>query len=219
MKSNEAIAVVDYGAANLLSVTRALDSLGATAVITSDPAAILAARGAILPGVGAAGAAMTQLRVNGIDEALCARVAQGMPTLGICLGMQLLFEDLEEDGTIGLGILPGAAPMLPPGRKIPHMGWNAVNWEPGVAGTELFATMAPGAYGYFVHSYHCVPANPADACAWTEYGGLRICAAVARGSLYALQFHPEKSGAAGLAMLANWLNLARMGARREAQAS
>lgn len=213
------VAVVDYGAANLLSVTRALESLGVAAEITDDPEVVLAAAGVVLPGVGAAGAAMARLRASGVDAALRERVAQGRPLLGVCLGMQLLFTDLEEDSATGLGILPGASPILPPGRKIPHMGWNAISWEPGMAGAELFTGLTPGAHGYFVHSYYCVPANPADAIAWTEYEGLRLCAAVAHGSVYALQFHPEKSGAAGLRMLANWLKLAQVGTMREAQAS
>lgn len=199
------IAVVDYGAANLLSVTRALEACGASVVVTSDPVAIAAAPGVVLPGVGAAGAAMRRLRESGMDGALREVAASGRPLLGLCLGMQLFFERLEEDSETGLGILPGEVPLLPPGRKIPHMGWNALMWGADTPAGELFAGLTPGAHAYFVHSYHCVPAQMTDAIAWTEYAGLPICAAVARGSVYGLQFHPEKSGAAGLRLLANWL--------------
>ena len=128
-----------------------------------------------------------------------------MPLLGLCLGMQLFYERLTEDEATGLGILPGEVPLLPPGRKIPHMGWNTLTWTPNAPGTEIFADLTPGIYTYFVHSYHCVPAQPTQAIAWTEYEGLPICAAVASGNTSGLQFHPEKSGAPGLKMLSNWL--------------
>jgi glutamine amidotransferase len=209
------IAVVDYGAANLLSITRALEisralkgaGRGASVTVTSEPQVIAAAAGVVLPGVGAAGAAMQQLRANGADTALREVAAAGKPLLGLCLGMQLFFERLAEDRATGLGILPGEVPRLPAGRKIPHMGWNALEWTPCAPGAELFAGLRPGAYVYFVHSYACVPADGEQAVAWTEYEGLPICAAVASEKVYGLQFHPEKSGTIGLTMLANWLAL------------
>jgi imidazole glycerol-phosphate synthase subunit HisH len=205
------IAVVDYGAANLLSITRALEACGASVTVTSELEVIAAAEGVVLPGVGAAGAAMQRLRASGVDAALREVAASGKPLLGLCLGMQLFFERLTEDGATGLCILPGEVPLLPPGRKIPHMGWNTLEWTPGAPGTELFAGLTPSAYGYFVHSYHCAPVQPAHAVAWTEYAGLPICAAVASGNVHGLQFHPEKSSATGLTMLASWLALVGRG--------
>ena len=205
------IAVVDYGAANLLSITRSLEACGAAVTVTSAPGVIVEAEGVVLPGVGAAGAAMQRLRASGADAALREVAASGKLLLGLCLGMQLFFERLAEDGATGLGILPGEVPLLPPGRKIPHMGWNALEWTPGAPGTELFAGLTPGAYVYFVHSYYCVPVQPAHAVAWTEYAGLPICAAVTSGNVYGLQFHPEKSSTTGLTMLASWLALVDCG--------
>ena len=199
------IAVVDYGAANMLSITRALEACGASVTVTSEPEVIAAARGVVLPGVGAAGAALRRLRASGMDSALLDVAVGGRPLLGLCLGMQLLFEHLAEDGATGLGILAGEAPRLPAGRKIPHMGWNALDWTPSGPGTGLFDGLSRGAYVYFVHSYYCLPSNPAHQVAWTEYEGLPVCAGVTSGNVAGLQFHPEKSGTAGLRMLANWL--------------
>ena len=206
------IVVVDYGAANLLSITRALEAVGASVTISGDPEVIAAAEGIVLPGVGAAGSAMDALRASNADRALCAAAAQRRPLLGVCLGMQLFFERLAEDGATGLGLLRGESPKLPAGHKIPHMGWNSLTWTPDAPGTKLFSGLEPGIYGYFVHSYHCIPADEACAIAWTDYGG-PICAAVAQGSVWGVQFHPEKSGTAGRRMLANWLEQVRAGAR------
>lgn len=214
------ISIVDYGAANLLSITRALEAVGATVQITDNPADIAAAEGVVLPGVGAAGAAMARLRSSGLDAALRDVAASGRPLLGLCLGMQLFFDRLAEDDVTGLGLLPGEVPLLPPGQKIPHMGWNTLIWTPDAPGAELFAGLTPReTYAYFVHSYHCAPADPTQIVATTDYG-TTICAAVASSrfgatgtadrttpTLHGLQFHPEKSGAAGLRMLTNWLTL------------
>ena len=206
------IVVVDYGAANLLSITRALEAAGASITISGDPHSIAAAEGVVLPGVGAAGSAMDALRASGADQALRDVAADGRPLLGVCLGMQLFFERLAEDSATGLGLLRGASPLLSPGQKIPHMGWNSLSWTPGAPGTDLFAGLEPGAYVYFVHSYHCVPDDPSCTIAQTEYGE-PICAAVAQGRIWGVQFHPEKSGAAGRQMLANWLEQVHAGAR------
>jgi len=148
------IAVVDYGAANLLSITRALESHGARVLVTHDPVTALAADGVVLPGVGAAGSAMAALHASGMDTALREVVSRGTPMLGLCLGLQLLFEHLAEDDVEGLGLLAGDVPRLPAGRKVPHMGWNDLQWMAGTPGTELFAGLAPGCSVYFVHSYH-----------------------------------------------------------------
>ena len=198
------IAVVDYGAANLLSITRALEAHGAEVLVTRDPDTVLAAAGVVLPGVGAAGSAMAVLRSTGMDTALREVVNRGTPLLGLCLGLQLLFEHLAEDDTAGLGLLKGDVPRLPADRKVPHMGWNHLEWTPDAPGTELFAGLTPGCSVYFVHSYHCVPAQPGVAVAWTDYGR-QVVAAVARERLWGMQFHPEKSGSTGLHMLRNWL--------------
>jgi imidazole glycerol-phosphate synthase subunit HisH len=215
------IAIVDYGAANLLSISRALAAVGAAVEVTDRPRDIAEAEAVVLPGVGAAGTAMERLRASGADGALRAAAATGRPLLGLCLGMQLLFTHLAEDDVPGLGVLPGTVPLLPRGDwKIPHMGWNTLTWQTGARGTALFDGLAPGVAVYFVHSYHCLPERPADAIAFTEHGG-PVCAAVAAPAppgvraptVYGLQFHPEKSGAAGLRLLANWLALARMARR------
>lgn len=203
------IVVVDYGAANLLSITRALEACGAEVVVSGEPEALRRADGIVLPGVGAAGAAMTNLRASGCDVALVEAARAGRPLLGVCLGMQLLFEELEEDGARGLGLLRGTVPALPPGRKIPHMGWNRLTWDAADPQAGVFEGLESGGYVYFVHSYHCVPAEAEGAAlAWTDYGG-PICAAVARSELFGVQFHPEKSGATGLRLLRNWLRRVR----------
>lgn len=204
------VVVVDYGAANLLSITRALEAVGARVRVSGDPQAMLAAPGVVLPGVGAAGAAMARLRTTGADEALREVAARGRPFLGVCLGMQLLFERLEEDEATGLGILAGDVVRLAGAVKVPHMGWNQLSWvqAPGGpregAGAALFDGVRPGMYAYFVHSYVCQPRDARVVAATTEYGGT-LCAAVATGGIWGCQFHPEKSGADGLRLLANWV--------------
>lgn len=208
------IVVVDYGAANLLSITRALEVAGAAVEVSDAPERIVAAQAVVLPGVGAAGEAMRRMRASGMDAALRDTVAAGRPLLGVCLGMQLLFERLEEDETEGLALLAGDAPLLRATPKLPHMGWNSVRWDvetlPPLA-RAAFSSVASGWQAYFVHSYACRPARVEDAVAWTDYGG-PICAAVCRDALLGVQFHPEKSGAAGVEMLRGWVNAVTAGA-------
>ncbi|HLI51398.1 MAG TPA: imidazole glycerol phosphate synthase subunit HisH [Thermomicrobiaceae bacterium] len=199
------IAIVDYGAANLLSISRALEAAEANAQVTGDPDEIIAADAVVLPGVGAAGSAMARLRGAGADEALRAIAVRGTPLLGLCLGMQLFFDWLAEDDVAGLGLLSGRVEELPPDGKVPHMGWNNLDWTPLAAGGELFAGLCPGAYVYFVHSYHCLPDDPGQVVARTDYAGQPIVAAIASGNIRGLQFHPEKSGPAGMAILRNWV--------------
>lgn len=201
------IAIVDYGAANLLSISRALEAVGARTQITGDPDEIAKAKGIVLPGVGAAGSAMERLQESGVDEALRLIVRGGTPLLGLCLGMQLFFEWLAEDDVAGLGILPGIVEPLPAGQKVPHMGWNSLSWTPRTPGNQFFEGLATGAYVYFVHSFHCRPGKPELTAAWTDYGDQPIVAAVAAGNVSGLQFHPEKSGPAGLTILRNWVRL------------
>jgi glutamine amidotransferase len=201
------IVVVDYGAANLLSITRALEAAGARVEVSDAPERIAAAQALVLPGVGAAGSAMRRMRASGVDVALRDAVAAGRPLVGVCLGMQLLFERLEEDACDGLSLLKGDAPRLRAAPKVPHMGWNSLTWDPQTLppfAQRVFASVAPGWQAYFVHSYVCQPADPAQAIAWTDYGE-PICAAVCRDTLLGVQFHPEKSGAAGVGLLREWV--------------
>lgn len=199
------IAIVDYGAANLLSISRALEAVGAEPHVTGDPAEISLAKGVVLPGVGAAGSAMERLRSSGVDEALRLVAVSGRPLLGLCLGMQLFFEWLAEDDVAGLGILPGTVEPLSAGQKVPHMGWNSLSWTSDASGVHLFDGLTPGTWVYFVHSFHCRPGEPELTAAWTDYGDQPIVAAIAAGNVSGLQFHPEKSGPAGLTMLRNWV--------------
>lgn len=200
------VAIIDYDAGNLTSVARALRHLGCESVISADPAVIAAAERIIFPGVGAAGSCMASLRARGLDRALAAAVAERRPVLGICVGMQLLFTASDEDGGVPcLGVLAGQVRrFLPqPGCKIPHMGWNPVSFaeqEPLARGIPL------GTAFYFVHSYHCVPEDPAQIIATSEHG-IPFCAGLRQDNLVAVQFHPEKSGAWGLQFLRNFLAL------------
>jgi glutamine amidotransferase len=201
------IGIVDYRAGNLTSVARALEYLHETCVVTNDARILDDASHIIFPGVGAAGAAMANLREQGIDISLRKWVQEGKPVLGICLGTQVIFEHSEEDDADCLGIVPGSVRRFPPDLqaggqrlKIPHMGWNSVAFR---TGHPVFSGIPEGAEFYFVHSYYPAPSDDGWVAGWTDYG-IRFCAAVARGNLVAVQFHPEKSGRPGLAILANF---------------
>lgn len=198
------IAVVDYGMGNLRSVAKALERAGAQVKVTSDAAEITGAQGVVLPGVGAFGACMDNLRARGLLAPVRSVIERGVPFFGICLGMQLLFEESEEFGPIaGLGILPGRVVRFPdrPDLPVPHMGWNTLRLRspaPHLRGIE------DGTFMYFVHSYFVVPKDPSIVAATTEYG-LEFAAAVWAGNVFATQFHPEKSQRAGLQLLRNFL--------------
>ena len=197
-------AIIDYDAGNLRSVEKALQALDEETVITRDRAEILAADRVILPGVGSFGDAMERLHGYGMAEVIHQAVKEGMPFLGICLGLQLLFERSDESkGVEGLGILKGEILRLPEGegRKIPHMGWNSLKIRQG---SRLFAGGESGSYVYFVHSYYLKAADEAQVAASTEYTA-HIHAAVESGNVFACQFHPEKSGSTGLAILKNFV--------------
>ena len=195
------IAIVDYGVGNLRSVERACLRVGAEARIIASPDELRWARGAILPGVGAFGDGMARLRAAGWPPVLQAWAAEGRPLLGICLGMQLLFDESEEMGRHrGLGLLPGRVLRFTGGLKVPHVGWNQV--QP-LCEHPLLAGVPAGAYAYFVHSYYVEPADPALILATTDYGG-PYASVVGRGNILGLQFHPEKSQEVGLRMLANF---------------
>ena len=196
------IAVVDYGMGNRRSVEKALEHVGARALISSDPARLRDASGLVVPGVGAFPRAMARLRELGLDELIRERVAAGTPVLGICLGMQLAFDSSTElGGAEGLGIVPGRVLALEPGElKLPHIGWTEVEFES--RGSRLAADMPRCAF-YHVHSFAPVPESLADVLATAHYGEPFVTA-VERGSFYGVQFHPEKSSAAGLRLLANF---------------
>lgn len=202
------LCIIDYDMGNLRSVQKGFERVGHEAVISSDPAVVAAADKLVLPGVGAFRDAIAALQERGLVEPILEAAAADKPLLGICLGMQLLFDVSHEDGEHrGLGLLPGSVERfaLPRDYKVPHMGWNQIE-HPG-ATPPLFAGVDPGAYFYFVHTYFVKPVESADVAAEADYGGA-FCAAVARGRLMATQFHPEKSQAAGLRLLQNFAELA-----------
>ena len=195
------ICILDYGMGNLRSVEKALEHVGAEATIDNDPAAVRAAAGLILPGVGAFPRAMERIRELGIDELVAERRATGVPILGICLGLQLLFDSTTElGGATGLGLLPGTVTGLDAdGLKVPHIGWSPVAWARESRLTEGIETSTPF---YFVHSF-CPHPDPGDLLGTAEYGGRFACAAE-RDNVFGVQFHPEKSSSAGLRLLANF---------------
>lgn len=198
------IAIIDYDAGNIRSVEKALQFLGAETCVTRDEKEILAADHVILPGVGAFGDAMNKLRNYGLEGVIHQVVAQKMPFLGICLGLQLLFEASEEaEGVKGLGILPGRIVRIPeaPGLKIPHIGWNSLQFP---SAGRLFEGIAKEPYVYFVHSYYLQAEEPEIVKATTEYG-VTIHASVEKGNVFACQFHPEKSSDVGMQILKNFI--------------
>ncbi len=209
------VVVVDYGLGNLLSVRRGLESAGATVTVSSDPETVLSAPRVVLPGVGAFARGMQELSAHGLDQVVQAVARKGTPLLGICLGMQMLFETSEEFGqTVGLGLIPGRVVAVRPADaaghalKVPHIGWNALTLSAGRsswAGTML-ADIVPGAACYFVHSFMGEPSDPMDRVADCEYGDHLICAAVQRDNVQGCQFHPEKSGPVGLQILKRFVH-------------
>lgn len=201
------LAILDYKAGNQTSVRRALDHLGIPCRITADPAALADASGIIFPGVGAAGQAMFELTTTGLDAVLIDQVTAGKPLLGICVGCQILLDYSAENDTTALGIVPGQCAMFTPALtdeegipiRIPHMGWNSVTLR---SPCELFDGIASEAEFYFVHSYYPVP-SAQYVIGVTDYG-LPFCSVHGRKGLWAVQFHPEKSGRPGLALLRNF---------------
>ena len=201
-----AIAVIDTGICNLRSVTKALEAVGATPVVVRTPAEVAASQadGLVLPGVGALRDCVAALRAAKLDVTVRDWIASDRPFLGVCLGMQALFEHSEEGNITGLGIFPGQVVRFrrPPEFKIPHMGWNTVRFtQPGSALAAGLQT--EGEAFYFVHSFHCVPADSSLVLAACDYGGA-FCAAIGRGRCFATQFHPEKSQAKGLQIYRNF---------------
>ena len=205
------IAIVDYDMGNLRSVQKGIEKAGAEALITRDPGVIAKAGGLVLPGVGAFGLCMEKLEGYSLASPIKEFIASGRPFLGICLGLQLLFEESAEFGSRkGLGILKGQVVRFPSGKlKVPHMGWNTVK---KLRDSRLFEGINDGTYFYFVHSYYVEPANMENALATTEYGP-DFVSAVEKENIFATQFHPEKSDAAGLKMLENFARLTAEGGR------
>jgi glutamine amidotransferase len=209
------IAITDYGMGNLRSVQKALERVGAVAVVTDEPAVLDAAEGIVLPGVGAFGDAMANLQERRLLAPMLRQVEKGKPLLGICLGMQLLFDESEEMGLHrGLSLLPGRVVRFGEGLlKVPHIGWNQLRIPDGIADVGLLEGIATGAYAYFVHSYYPVPQESDDILATTEYG-VEFASVVGRGRIWGAQFHPEKSQEVGLRLLKNYARLvAQEGAR------
>jgi imidazole glycerol-phosphate synthase subunit HisH len=202
------VAVLDYGMGNLRSVARALEHAGATPHVTADPDTAAGAEGLVVPGVGAFGACVRNLRAAGLEAVVRDAIHAGRPVLGVCVGMQILFESSDEDDAEGLGILSGRVRRLPPTVKVPHIGWNEVEWS--APGHPFAAAVPSGTRFYFVHSYAPDPAP--DVTVGEAEHGRRFAAAVAQGSLFATQFHPEKSGDAGLALYGAFVDRVRAGA-------
>lgn len=190
------IAVIDYGAGNLRSISRALAAAGAEVVVTSDPDVVRSADAVVLPGVGHAGHSIETLTSLGMPDAIKDSVDAGKPFLGICVGMQVMFEEQEEGDTHGLGLLPGRVRSINAPVKVPHMGWN----QSRVAKTSPLGEAGEEDFFYFVHSFVAEPSDPSDIAATVSYGE-EFPSVVVRGNVWGTQFHPEKSGPAGLKMI------------------
>ena len=196
------LTIIDYGAGNLRSVVNAITRLGYQAKITSNPADVLAAQAVILPGVGATGGTMQNLKALGMVDPIRQFIAEGHPFFGICVGLQVLFTGTEEGGWHEcLNIIPGRVQKLPPGLKIPHIGWNQVKQR---VSHPVFDAVPDEANFYFVHSYYAEPDDKSLVAGETDYG-ISLCSVIIRGNLVATQFHPEKSGKIGLKIYDNFI--------------
>ena len=196
--------VIDYESGNLRSVSRALESQGVDPLVSGDAAEFEGADAVVLPGVGSGPAAMDALKQRGLVGPIRDYIASGRPFLGICLGLQLLMDRTEEGDAPCLGVVPGDAKRLPAGLKVPHMGWNSVRFNNA---HPVLAGVPQESYFYFVHSYYADPEDPAGVSGTTEYG-IPFCSVYAKDNLVATQFHPEKSGPAGLRIYKNFIGLA-----------
>jgi glutamine amidotransferase len=199
------IAVIDYGAGNLRSVTNALIKLGCQPKVTREPEDVVNATAVIFPGVGAAADVMQSLRETGMDKAIKEAINENQPFFAICVGMQVMLSATEEGGLNEcLGIIPGTVRRLPAGLKVPHIGWNQVRQ---VSAHPIFKGIPDGSNFYFVHSYYAEPEDASVVAGTTEYG-VNLCSVLIKDNLISTQFHPEKSGALGLRMYSNFLDLA-----------
>ncbi|PKB61030.1 MAG: imidazole glycerol phosphate synthase subunit HisH [SAR202 cluster bacterium Casp-Chloro-G4] len=197
------MAIVDYQAGNLRSVQKALEKCGAAAIATSDPEAIRQADGVVFPGQGACDSSMRHIRELGLEGPIKESILSGKPFLGVCLGLQLLLEESDEGDEACLGILKGRVRRLPAGQKIPHMGWNQVDFK---LDHPVLKGIPAGSYFYFVHSYYADPEDESVIAGTTDYG-MNFCSAVAWDNVTAVQFHPEKSGDVGLIIYENFVKL------------
>lgn len=196
------VTIVDYGMGNLKSVSKAIEAVGASVEVTAEPSKVSEAERLVLPGVGAFGKAVENLEEAGLAEGIMEFLKTERPFLGICLGLQLLFEESEEERKrSGLGVLCGGVKRFSGGLKVPHMGWNTIN---KTKETKLFENVPDGSYMYFVHSYYVDPEDQDEAVCSTEYG-VNFTSAVQKGNVMGVQFHPEKSQDLGLAVLANFV--------------
>lgn len=202
------IAVVDYDMGNLHSACKGLENAGATPLITDDPGELERADAIVLPGVGSFDPAVQHLRSRQLEQPIKQAIAAGKPFLGICLGLQILFEASEEGQEPGLGIIPGTVKRFQsePGLTIPHMGWNQLHLTQPES--SLWQALPLNPWLYFVHSYYVAPSDPSVTAATITHGSQTVTAAIARDNLMAVQFHPEKSSTAGLQLLANFVQLA-----------
>jgi glutamine amidotransferase len=210
------VAVLDYGAANMVSITKALAAVGADVVVAAEPSGLGGANAIVVPGVGAAGSAMDHLQARGLVEPIRDWVRAGRPCLGICLGFQILFDSSDEGvGVETLGLLAGRTVALEDAPTLPHIGWNSVDIA---RAHPLFDGVADGSYFYFVHSFAPAPADESVVVARTTHGR-PFASAVAQGSLFGLQFHPEKSSEAGLRVLSNFVGLVAASAQGASRAA
>jgi imidazole glycerol-phosphate synthase subunit HisH len=199
------VAVLDYGAGNVRSAQRGLQAAGADAFITADSAVAASGDALLVPGVGAFGSCLTNLRASGLVDLLADWIARQRPVFGICIGMQMLYAtSAEQPGVAGLGLLPGRVVRFPAGATVPHMGWDVVSAAPGSEDDPLLAGVA-GERCYFVHGYYAVPEDTAHVVAVCDYAGASFPCVVREGSVVGTQFHPEKSGSVGTRLLRNWV--------------
>lgn len=198
------VAILDYDAGNVRSARRGFDAAGADARITRDPVEAGAADALVIPGVGHFASCLTQLKASGLTAVLQAAIDEQRPVFGICVGMQVLYSHSEEGDSVGLGLLPGVVQRFKTGTRVPHMGWDVITPTAHPDADQLLHGIA-GERMYFAHSYFGVPHDNTHVVATTTYGGSTFPSMVATGSVVGTQFHPEKSGAAGVTLLANWL--------------
>lgn len=203
MSNSPTIAVIDYQSGNLRSVVKALEAVGLEAQVTSDPVEVEKSHALVLPGVGSGRSAMDSLKGLGLVETLKQFAHSGKPFLGICLGLQLLLEDTEEGNTACLGIVSGSVKKLPGGLKVPHMGWNDIEFS---SEHPILTGIPKNSFFYFVHSYYAIPNDPQAIAGTTNYG-LPFCSIYAKDNLVATQFHPEKSGPIGLKIYENFKDM------------